>query len=434
MESTKQLKGISVNILLLGVVSFLNDLASEMIIPILPLFITALGGGGLIVGLIGGLQDSIASVLKVFSGYWSDRLGKRKIFVTSGYLTSASFKLLLSFSRTWPHILIFASFNRVGKGLRTAPRDAIIADSMPEASGTGFGIHRAFDTCGAIFGGLAALLLYWFLDFEFNAIILIAAIIAFISLTPLYFVKEGKRDPQKISLQISLKKLSPPLVDFIMVATLFALANFTYMFFILKAEAAFMPLMPLKESIALAILLYVLFNSFYAGLAIPFGTLSDRIGKVRVLIFGYLLFACTCLGFAVFNSRLAFFMLFPFYGAVYALVEGNQRAFVCDLSTEEVRATALGTFHTMIGIMTLPSSVIAGYLWTLTPTHNLTFVFGSAVSLGAVLLFILLYGSFKGLGTFGSPYRVVSGNGFLIQNRQKVPQTRHNTLFFDRFN
>ena len=173
-------------------------------------------------------------------------------------------------------------------------------------------------------------------------------------------------------------------------ATVFALANFTYMFFILKAEAAFMPLMPVNESTALVILVYVLFNISYAVLAIPFGTLSDRIGKRRVLIAGYLLFAVTCLGFAFFNSLLAFLVLFPLYGVVYAMVDGNQRAFISDLATDDLRATALGTFHTMIGIMTLPASVIAGFLWNVTPTHNLTFLFGSVVSVLAVLLFVML--------------------------------------------
>ncbi|MBK5190259.1 MAG: MFS transporter [Methanosarcinales archaeon] len=384
----RYLKGISANILLLGVVSFLNDLSSEMFAPILPMFITSLGGAGLIVGLIGGLQDSIASILKVLSGYWSDRVGRRKIFVFSGYLTSAIFKLLLAFSRIWQHILLFVSFERVGKGLRTAPRDAIIADSMPEARGKGFGIHRALDTLGAILGGIMALVLYWFLEFGFTSIIFIAAIIAFISLSPLYFVKDAKREPQKINLQISLKKLPKPLMLFIMVATVFALANFTYMFFILKAAAAFMPLMPVKESISLAIFLYVLFNIFYALFAIPFGTLSDRIGKRRVLISGYLLFSVTCLGFAFFDSLLAFLVLFPLYGVVYAMVDGNQRAFVSDLSTEDLRATALGTFHTMIGIIALPASLIAGVLWTITPT--LTFLFGSSVSIISVILFVVL--------------------------------------------
>jgi len=404
MNRNKYLKGISANVLLLGVVSFLNDLSSEMIMPILPMFITALGGTGLILGLIGGLQDSISSILKVLSGYWSDRIGRRKIFVSSGYLTSAGFKLLLSLSMIWQHILVFSSFERVGKGLRTAPRDAIIADSMPEARGKGFGIHRALDTSGAIAGSVIVLLLllfFWF-DLEqiayqigfYKSIIFIAAIIAFFSLVPLHFVKEGKREPQEIKLQISLKKLPKQLKLFIAVAALFALANFTYMFFIWKAMDAFMPLMPVKEAIALAILLYVLFNTFYALLAIPFGTLSDRIGKRKILIFGYLLFSVTCLGFAFFDSLAAFIVLFPLYGVVYAMVEGNQRAFVSDLSTEELRATALGSFHTVIGLVALPASVTAGLLWQVI-SPNATFVYGSVISFIAVILFLIFRDYFK---------------------------------------
>lgn len=382
------LSGISANILLLGAVSFLNDLSSEMIIPILPLFITSLGGAGFIVGLIGGLQESIASILKVFSGHWSDRIGRRKLFVSSGYLTSACFKLLLSFSAIWQHIALFTSFERVGKGLRSAPRDAIIADSMPEARGKGFGIHRALDTAGAISGGIVALILYRFLGFGFRSIIAIAALVAFLSLFPLYFVQEGKREPQAISLQISLKKLPEPLKLFMTVATIFALANFTYMLFILKAMDAFTPLMPVEEAIALAILLYILFNFFYAVLAIPFGSLSDRIGRENVLTCGYMLFSVTCLGFAFSNSLAAFLFLFPLYGVVYAMIEGNQRAFISDLATEDFRATALGTFHTLIGITAVPASVIAGILWDITPRW--TFLFGCAVSILAVILFVRL--------------------------------------------
>lgn len=385
----KYLKGISANILLLGIVSFLNDLSSEMIMPILPMFITALGGAGLIVGLIGGLRDSISSILKVFAGYWSDKSGKRKIFVSSGYLTSALFKLFLAFSKIWQHILVFASLERVGKGLRTAPRDAIIADSMPKERGKGFGIHRAMDTSGAVAGSIVVFLLFWFFGFNFKSIILVAAILAFLSLIPLYFVKEKKRESQDINLKIGLKNLPRPLKLFILVSSMFALANFSYMFFILKAQEFFTG----KLSIGIPILLYILFNIFYAIFAIPFGRLSDKIGRKKVIMFGYLLFSLTSLGFAFFNSLTAFILLFALYGMVYAVVDGNQRAYVSDLSSEELRATALGTFHATIGLTALPASLIAGFLWQINP--SITFIYGAVISIISVVLFVVFRNYFR---------------------------------------
>ncbi len=385
----KYLKGISANILLLGIVSFLNDLSSEMIMPILPMFITALGGAGLIVGLIGGLRDSISSILKVFAGYWSDKSGKRKFFVSSGYLTSALFKLFLAFSKIWQHVLVFASLERIGKGLRAAPRDAIIADSMPKERGKGFGIHRAMDTSGAVAGSIVVFLLFWFFGFNFKSIIIIAAILATLSLIPLYFVKERKREPQKISLKIGLKNLPRPLKLFILVSGMFALANFSYMFFILRAQEFFTG----KLSIGIPILLYVLFNIFYAVFAVPFGRLSDKIGRKKVIVFGYLLFSLTSLGFAFFNSLTAFIILFALYGIVYAIVDGNQRAYVSDLSSEELRATALGTFHTAIGLTALPASLIAGFLWQINP--SMPFIYGAVISIISVVLFIVFRNYFR---------------------------------------
>jgi len=385
----KYLKGVSANILLLGIVSFLNDLSSEMIMPILPMFITALGGTGLTVGLIGGLRDGISSILKVFSGYWSDKSGKRKIFVFSGYLTSALFKLFLTFSKIWQHVLIFASLERIGKGLRTAPRDAIISDSMPKERGKGFGIHRAMDTSGAIAGSVVVFLLFWFLGFDFKLIIFIAAILAFLSLIPLYFIRERKREQQDVNLKIGLKNLSKPLKLFILISGIFALANFSYMFFILRAREFFTG----KLSIGIPILLYILFNVFYAVLAIPFGRLSDKIGRKKVIMLGYLLFSLTSLGFALFNSLMAFILLFALYGMVYAIVDGNQRAYISDLSSEKLRATALGTFHTAIGLTSLPASLIAGFLWQINP--SITFIYGTVVSIISVIFFATFRNHFR---------------------------------------
>lgn len=190
----KEYFGIDKDVLLLTTVSFINDLSSEMIMPILPLFITSLGGSSVVVGLIGGLKDSISSILKVISGYYSDKTGRRKVFVFAGYLTSSIFKLLLSFSTTWFGVLFFSAFERVGKGVRTAPRDAIISDLMAEKRGMGFGIQRAGDTFGAILGSVGVLILFWYLYYDFREIILISASLSFLALVPLYFLKEKKKD------------------------------------------------------------------------------------------------------------------------------------------------------------------------------------------------------------------------------------------------
>ena len=384
------MKRIKSNILLLGIVSFLNDLSSDMIMPILPMFITSLGGTGLIIGLIGGLRESISSILKVFCGYWADRTGKRKIFVISGYLTSSIFKLLLSFSKTCQHILIFSGLERVGKGIRTASRDAIIADSMPEERGKGFGIHRAFDTSGAISGSIVVFLLFWFLKFEFKTIIFIAGVIGFFSLIPLGFVKERKRELQYVFLKINFKNFPKSLKFFILISGIFALANFSYMFFILRTKEFFTG----KFSVGVPILLYVLFNIFYAIFAIPFGLLSDKIGRKKVIIFGYLLFSLISLGFAFFNSLIAFLLLFALYGIFHAMIDGNQRAYVSDLSSKELRATALGAFHSVVGLAALPASLIGGFLWQKV-APSATFVYGSLISIVSVILFVVFRSYFK---------------------------------------
>ncbi len=385
------LKGVSINVLLLGIVSFITDISSEMIQPLLPIFIASLGGAGLVIGLIAGLSDSISSILMVISGYWSDKTGKRKPFVFSGYFLSSIAKLFFAFSTRWWHILILKPVERVGKGLRTAPRDAIIADSSTARRGKAFGIHRAMDTSGAIVGSALALILFWFLGMEIELIFLSAGILGFIALVPLFFVRERKRSRMSRPLIISLRSLPDEFRKFLVIATIFALGNFTYMFFILRSMEFFSD--P-RISIAFPLLLYIWFNLVYAGFSIPSGILSDRIGRRNILVLGYALFGMTCLGFAWLSSFPSYFILFGIYGLSYALIDGNQRAFVSDLIEERLRGTALGTFHSLIGIATLPSSVIAGFLWEyLSP--ELTFLYGFVLSMLAVLLFVFLFRDFS---------------------------------------
>lgn len=374
-------RGVRSNIILLGIISLLEDLSSGIIIPILPMFITFLGGGGFIIGLIGGLRDAIQSILQVFVGYWSDKIGKRKIFVAFGYFLPAVFKLFLAISKTWQQVIIFSGLERIGKGLRTAPRDAIIAESMPNQRGKGFGIHRAFDVTGSILGSIVVFALVWFLNLDFVTIILISAAIGILAMLPLSFVKDIKRKPQKITLKLGIKNLPKSLKLFIMASSVFALANFSYMFFILKTQEFFEG----KLAIAVPIFLFVLFNLFYAGLSIPFGELSDKIGRKKVIIFGYVLFALTTLGFVIFNSLPYFIGLFITYGIANALINSNQSAFTADLAPKHLKATAIGTYHTVIGLIALPASLIAGALWQIAP--NLTFIYGFCVSLLSIGLF-----------------------------------------------
>ena len=383
MERKELATRIGRNVILLGIISFLNDASSEIIRPILPLLIVALGGNELILGLISGLMESTSSLLKVFSGYISDRVGKRKPIVFSGYLASAVFKLLLSVSTVWYHIMIFATFERVGKGIRTAPRDAIISESMPERKGKGFGIHRALDTAGAVLGACMAFILTSLMGFAYTRSILIAAILSFISLIPFLWVREVRRVSSQSGFFRGLKEIPPYLKKFLLVAGIFAFANISYMFFMRRAQVVY-------ENDNSVLLLYILFNISYAIFAYPFGVLSDRVGRKNVLVSGYILFAIVFIGFTILSSEYGLVLLFLLYGLVYAIVDANQRAFVSDLSTENIRATSLGLFHTTVGIIALPAGMIAGYLWTEFGYH-FTFLYGFAMSLIAAFLLILFF-------------------------------------------
>ena len=376
-------QALAINVILLGIVSFLNDVSSEMISPILPLFITALGGTGIIVGLVGGLRDSITSILKVIFGFFSDKTGKRKVFVFSGYFTSSIFKLLLSFSKTWQHILTFSSLERIGKGIRTAPRDAIISESMSKEKGKGFGIHRTLDTSGAIVGSILALVLFWAFGLNFNSIILISALLAFSSLIPLYWVRERKRKRQVITFSVGIKKLPKPLKNFLLIFSIFTFSKISYMFFILKIQQFF----PKNLSVIGPLSSYILFNIFYAIFAVPFGILSDKIGRKKVLGLGYFLFSLVSFGFAFFKSFYQLLTLIMLYGITYAILDGNQRAFVSDLSPKKLRGTALGAFHSLAGLISLPSNLIAGILWEISP--SITFLWASILSIiSAIGLFV----------------------------------------------
>lgn len=379
----KKIFGLNINIILLGIVSFFNDISSEMIAPILPILIKSLGGTGFTIGLIGGLRDSIGSILKLLSGYLSDKAKKRKCFIFTGYLTSSIFKTLLGFSRNWQHLLIISSLERVGKGIREAPRDAIIS-MYSKKRGFALGFHKALDTLGAINGSILTLLLYWFLKLDLKVIIFIAAAISFVSLIPLSFVKDKKQKTEIIKL--GNEKISKKLTLFILISGFFSLSNFSYMFFILKAQSHFIN----EYKVVIPILLYVLFNIFYSLFAIPIGIISDKIGRKKIIFSTYLLFTFICLGFAYAQKISSFIFLFIIYGIFYAALDSNHKAYVADMSDENIRATALGFFHTVSGIVLLFSSLIAGFLWE-TISSSAVFIYAATVSFIALILFLFYY-------------------------------------------
>ena len=367
----------------LGWASFLSDFSSEMVKPILPMFLASLGGTGMIIGLVGGLRDSFANLLKGFSGYWADKLGKRKLFVELGFLTSAFSLFFLSLSRVWTDVLTWASLQRIGKGLKVAPRDAMVADAMPQRRGWAFGFFKALGEAGAVFGSVTVFILFWSRGLSFRSIILLASFVAFLALLPLFWVKEKKRPPQIRKLKIRWKDFSSPLKSFILVSSLFALGNFSYMFFVLRAKEFFQG----RLAIGAPLFLYIFFSLFYAAFAAPFGRLADKIGRRAIILLGYFLFFLTVLGFAFFHSFGIFMILFAFYGLAYAMIDSNQRAYISDLSSPAFRATTLGTFHTAIGLASLFASLIGGALWQLNPAF--TFCFGAGMSFLAILLFLV---------------------------------------------
>jgi MFS family permease len=365
--------------MLLGFVSLLNDISSEIIQPILPIFITSLGGGSLALGLIGGVSDGLPSILQVFAGYWSDCMGKRKPLIIAGYGLSAFGKLFLSISTTWQQVFVLKILERTGKGVRSAPRDALISESADKSlRGRGFGLHRAMDSAGAVVGSILAYLL-WQRGLSYSSIFTVAAVLAIAALIPFKLVREQKRSPS-CQVKISLSGLSPDLRKFLVIASLFSLGNFSYMFFILRAQALFSG----ANAVAAPLLLYVLFNLVYALLSMPMGIWSDRIGRKNVLTLGYAVFTLTALGFAFVSSLTGLIILFALYGLVYAIIDASQSAFVSDLSRANLRSTSLGLYYTATGMAAILSSLVAGWLWSISGSQA-AFLFGACAATAASL-------------------------------------------------
>ena len=367
------------NITLLGSSSLLNDIGSEMITPILPFFITAFGGTGLVIGALSGLREGLASLFKIFGGWISDWFGKRRGFVFLGYLISVISRFFLVVASSWQSVLALISIERFGK-LRDAPRDAIITQSTKHR-GRGFGFHQMMDVLGGIIGTILVIFLFWKFQFDFKIIILIAAIISALSLLPLFFVKEPKIKAIKRGLFQGIAKINPKLKYFIFVASVFTLANFgLYMFLLLRARE-------ITGNLLAPLILYALFNAIFAIFVIPFGRLSDKIGRKKVLLTGYILFFIVSIGLFYMTNLIYLIAIFALYGLVYAITQSNQKALASDLSGE-MKGTALGFFHSVTGIVNIPAGIFAGFLWDI--SYTTMFVYISIIAALSILLLLFV--------------------------------------------
>lgn len=366
------------NIILLGVTSLLTDISSEMVYPILPVYlVTKLGASPAILGLIEGIAESLASLLKVFSGYFSDKIKLRKPFTIFGYAASTVGKFLLYISTSWGYVLIARIVDRFGKGMRTAPRDALIAESSKERKrGAAFGLHRALDSLGACLGVLGAYFLITHYQGEFKNVFLLALIPAILGVLFLFFVREKKAPAPKGAgnkIEFRWRALDKRLKLFLVFTFVFTLGNSSNQFLLLRAQN-------LGNPLPIVILLYLFYNISYAIVSYPAARLSDKIGRKKLLVAGYLFYALVYLGFALNKSPHNFWFLFGVYGLYIGFTEGAEKALVADIAPSELRATAIGLHATLVGIGLLPASIFAGLLWkSIGP--QAAFYFGSFMGL-----------------------------------------------------
>lgn len=334
--------------------SFLNDFGSDMIYPIWPLFVTTILGANMaVLGLIDGLGEAIVSLSQAGSGYLSDRLRKRKVFIWTGYLFGATSRIGYALSTLWQHLIPFRILDRSGK-IRGSPRDAIVADvSTKENRGRNFGLLRAMDNLGAVSGILTCILLFGYLGYK--NLFFLASVPSLISVAlVLVFIKERKTE--RIYKGLSLKDLTPNFKLFLLLSALFALGSFSYSFLLVYAKE-----FGFEESAT--IFLYLEFTAVASIMSFPFGKLADKLKRKTVLILSYVLFGLMCFGFIYVKTYLGIIMLFAAYGLHKAAIDPVQRTLVSELSPAEYRASTLGAFQMVTGLCALPASLLAGLLW-----------------------------------------------------------------------
>jgi MFS family permease len=378
------LNGITGNILILGLVSLLTDVSSEMIYPLLPLFLTSvLGAGPAFLGVIEGVAESTAALLKLVSGIWSDRVRRRKRLVLAGYGLSSLARPLVAVA-TGPLAVLGIRFaDRIGKGLRTSPRDALIADSVaPELRGRAYGFHRSMDHAGALIGPLlaTALLARW--THDLRVVFALAAIPGFLAVLLIVVkVREAAVAEGFLRGNGSFLRTLPrgPMRRFLLILLLFTLGNSTDAFLLLRAGN-------LGVSAVSIPLLWAFFHVVKMASALPFGALSDRFGRRGMILAGWGVYALAYLGFARATTQGQIWALFAFYGLFYGFTEGTEKALLADMVPPEERGSAFGWYHCAIGIGALPASLIFGGLWQ---HFGATAAFGLGAGLAALAALLL---------------------------------------------
>jgi MFS family permease len=382
------------NVFAISLVSLLNDASSEIIYPLLPIFLSStLGASARAIGTIEGSAESVSSLLKLYAGYLSDRLGKRKLLVVSGYALATLVRPLLAFANSWEQVLAIRLTDRVGKGFRTSPRDAMIADTVEvEQRGIAFGFHRAMDHGGAVIGPLLGYILVFLLvtnrnapsSGEFTKIFLLASVPAVAAvLVAILFMRESPSRKQQVNSAGEVPKLSLRGFDgnfkrFLLVLALFTLSNSSDSFLILRARNA-------GISIAAIPLLWAAHHGIKVLSSLFGGDLSDRLGRKRLIVSGWILYAAVYAGFAFVNNKASVWILFLIYGIYFGLAEGAEKALVADLVRPEQRGTAYGLYNLAFGITVLPASILMGTIWDWRGPAT-AFVVSAALGAAAALL------------------------------------------------
>ncbi len=379
------------NVVYLGLVSFFTDLSTEMSYPLIPVFLKEVLKASVgFIGIIEAIAESTASLTKILAGYLSDRLRKRKLLIFLGYTLSTSGKPFLAAATAGWHVLAVRFVDRLGKGIRTAPRDALIADSSDKGSmGRAFGFHRAADTLGAVVGPLFALALLPLFHGNYRPVFLLAFIPALVAVAIILLLvrdtrlEPGPADPAAAKItKFDLSGFDRRFKLFLFCTAVFTLGNSSDAFLILRARHLGVP-------VGLIPLLWLCFNVTYFVCAYPAGMLSDRVGRQKIIITGFLLYGVVYAALAFARIQLHAWLLFPAYGVYYGLTHASLKAFIADLIPSDKRATAYGAYATAVGITVLPANLLMGFFWQFLG-FQFAFLFSGAMALVAAILFVLL--------------------------------------------